>query len=207
MEIVVAAFDVDGTVTVRDCVVPFMRRVAGRAGLVRAFVSSPVTVARLVTARDRDGLKEHVVSRVFRGTPVDEVLEEGVRFAAEVASGWIRADVAERMRWHQSMGHVVVFVSASLHPYLEPLGDLCEVDAVVCTTLESDGDVFTGGLVGNNCRGPEKVARLREWMTVAGIPHDALKYAYGDSSGDTELLAAAGTGLHVRRDEITAVPA
>ena len=28
---VVAAFDVDGTVTTRDCVVPFLRRVAGTA--------------------------------------------------------------------------------------------------------------------------------------------------------------------------------
>ncbi len=207
MEVVVAAFDVDGTVTVRDCVVPFMRRVAGRAGLARAVLSSPLRVAALLAARDRDGLKEHIVERVFRGRSVDAVNEEGVRFAEVVADGWIREDVAARLRWHQSMGHVVVFVSASLHPYLEPLGDLCEVDAVVCTTLESEGDTYTGRLVGRNCRAGEKVLRLHEWMTGAGIPHGALKFAYGDSSGDTALLAAAETGLNVRKTELAGAPA
>jgi HAD superfamily hydrolase (TIGR01490 family) len=111
------------------------------------------------------------------------------------------------MRWHQREGHVVVFVSASLSPYLEPLGDLCEVDAVLCTTLETHEGMYTGNLIGANCRAGEKVARLKEWMTEAGIDHSSLMYAYGDSSGDTDLLAAAEFGINVRAIDLEGVPA
>ena len=206
MDVVVAAFDVDGTLTVRDCVVPFMRRVAGTARFVTVCLRSSRTIFGLVRKRDRDAVKRLFVQQVFAGKSVEQTESTGVAFAARVADGWLRADVAERMRWHQREGHVIVFVSASLNPYLEPLGDLCEVDAVLCTTLEENDGIYTGNLVGGNCRAAEKVARLRAWMTEAGIDHGALKYAYGDSAGDADLLDAAEHPFNVRSTELEGVP-
>ncbi len=95
-----------------------------------------------------------------------------------------------------------MLVSASLDPYLVPFGDLCEVDAVLCTQLEEVDGLYTGELVGNNCRGDEKVRRLQSWMADAGIPVTSLGYAYGDSSGDSALLAAAHTGVLVKKTEL-----
>ena len=40
----VAAFDVDGTITRRDCVVPFLRRVAGTATLGRRLVALAIAI-------------------------------------------------------------------------------------------------------------------------------------------------------------------
>ena len=207
MEPVVAAFDVDGTLTVRDCVVPFMRSTVGTVRFASICLRSAPRIARLVLARDRDAIKALFVRAVFAGRDVDAVESAGVVFAARVAEGWLRHDVAARMRWHQSEGHVVVFVSASLEPYLVPLGDLCEVDAVLCTALEEEGGVYTGALHGANCRGDEKVSRLYAWMDSAGIPRTSLGFAYGDSAGDTALLAAADAAFNVRSVDLTAVPA
>ncbi|MGA0116911.1 MAG: HAD-IB family hydrolase [Ilumatobacteraceae bacterium] len=198
MHVVVAAFDVDNTLTVRDCVVPFMQRIAGRLGFLKACVSRPLVVGKMVMARDRDALKAHFIHQVFAGKDVEHVTQQGVDFAAQVVSSWMRQDVTQRMRWHQSQGHVVVLVSASLDVYLNALGDLCEVDAVLCTELEHDSGVFTGNIVGNNCRGDEKVRRLQDWMSSAGISSNSLIYAYGDSSGDTVLLNAAQCGYNVK---------
>jgi len=92
------------------------------------------------------------------------------------------------MRWHQDQGHVVILVSASLGVYLHPLGDLLEVDAVLCTELEEMDGLLTGKLVGQNCRGREKASRVQKWCQDSGIATEDLVYAYGDSSGDTELL-------------------
>jgi phosphatidylglycerophosphatase C len=92
------------------------------------------------------------------------------------------------MRWHQEQGHVVILVSASLGAYLHPLGDLLEVDAVLCTEMEVIDGVLTGRLVGKNCRGEEKVSRVQKWREEAGIDVQDLVYAYGDSSGDKQLL-------------------
>ena len=202
----VAAFDVDGTLTVRDCVQPFLVRVGGWTGVTRAVVSKPMVAAGAALRRDRDRLKEIVVGGVLRGRRVAQVEEIGERFADEVAAGWLRPDTVARLRWHQRMGHRIVLVSASLGPYLRPLGRRLEVDEVLCTEPLSAGDRFADGLDGGNCRAAEKVRRLDAWLKTAGLD-DATVWAYGDSAGDRELLARADHPLLVKGATVTAAPA
>lgn len=188
MNVTVAAFDVDNTLTVRDCVVPFMRSVVGTSRLMKVMLSNAGKTIQSVRRRDRDALKAKFVAGVFAGKNADEIEALGVQFASKVAERWLRSDVATRMRWHQEQGHVVILVSASLGVYLHPLGDLLEVDAVLCTELEEVDGVLSGQLIGKNCRGDEKVSRVQKWREEAGIDVQDLVYAYGDSSGDKQLL-------------------
>ena len=59
----------------------------------------------------------------------------------------------------------------------------------VCgSKLEIIKERLTGRLVGKNCWGPEKVARLE---ACVGALSSVCLYAYGDTRGDRELLAAA----------------
>ena len=188
MHVTVAAFDVDNTLTVRDCVVPFMRSAAGTGRLVKVILSKAGETFQSVRRRDRDALKAKFVEGIFAGKDAREVESLGIQFASKVADKWLRSDVATRLRWHQEQGHVVILVSASLGAYLHPLGDLLEVDAVLCTELEEKDGRLTGNLVGQNCRGKEKALRVQKWCQDSGIATEDLVYAYGDSSGDTELL-------------------
>ena len=188
MNVTVAAFDVDNTLTVRDCVVPFMKSVGGVSRLSKALFSDLGTTFQSIRRRDRDSLKMKFVEGIFAGKDSREVESLGIQFASKVADKWLRSDVATRMRWHQEQGHVVILVSASLGAYLHPLGDLLEVDAVLCTELEEKDGLLTGKLVGQNCRGKEKASRVQKWCQDSGIAAEDLVYAYGDSSGDTELL-------------------
>ena len=57
------------------------------------------------------------------------------------------------------------------------------------------GERLDGTLVGGNVRGPEKLRRFRAW---AG-DRDIELWAYGDSAGDRELLAAADHPHRTRR--------
>ena len=189
MNVTVAAFDVDNTLTVRDCVVPFMKSVGGISRLSKVLLTDIGETFQSVRRRDRDSLKMKFVDGVFAGKDAREVESLGIQFASKVADKWLRSDVATRMRWHQEQGHVVILVSASLGAYLHPLGDLLEVDAVLCTELEEKDGLLTGKLVGQNCRGKEKASRVQKWCQDSGIATEDLVYAYGDSSGDTELLA------------------
>jgi len=191
---IVAAFDVDGTLTSRDCVTPFLlRTVRVRAAL--ALMRHPALVVGAAVHRDRDRLKE-VVCTAFAGLDAEALDNVGAAFAHEIHRRWLRDDTIARLRRHRELGHQVVLASASLEPYLTPFGELLEVDGVVCTRLEQVDGRLTGRLDGANCRGAEKARRLDAWLTANGL-EAALLWAYGDSNGDRELLARADHAVWV----------
>jgi phosphatidylglycerophosphatase C len=192
---VVAAFDVDGTLTTGDCVTPFLRRAAGRR-LWTTLLRRPLALAASTARRDRDGLKELACS-ALRGIESTEIEHLGEAFAREVGAGRLRDDTVARLRRHRELGHTVILASASLDPYLVPLGRSLGVDGVVCTVLERGRDGrLTGRLAGANCRGAEKARRVSDWLRENDLAGAEL-WAYGDSSGDDELLALADHPLRV----------
>ena len=192
---VVAAFDVDGTLTTGDCVTPFLRRAAGRR-LWTTLLRRPLALAASTARRDRDGLKELACS-ALRGIESTEIEGLGDAFAREVGAGRLRDDTVARLRRHRELGHTVILASASLDPYLVPLGRSLGVDGVVCTVLERGRDGrLTGRLAGANCRGAEKARRVSDWLRENDLAGAEL-WAYGDSSGDDELLALADHPLRV----------
>src|SRR4051794_20651269 len=178
----IAAFDFDGTLTRRDCMVPFLRRVAGSRALARAMVAEAGPLAR----RDRDALKAGVLRRLLAGRLAADVDAQGEAFATHIIAKQLRDDTRRRIDWHQAQGHRTVIVSASLRPYLGPVARHLGVDAVICTELEVAHGRLTGELIAGNCRGQAKAARLAEWLGPDTPPS---LWAYGDSSGDAELLA------------------
>lgn len=191
----VAAFDVDGTLTTRDCLTPFLRRAAGRR-LWTTLLRHPLALCSALARRDRDRLKELACS-ALRGAEPDRIDALGALLAREIEAGWLRSDTVARLRRHRELGHTVILASASLDPYLLPLGEALGVDGVVCTVLERAADGrLTGRLAGANCRGAEKARRVRTWLETHGLADTEL-WAYGDSSGDDELLALADHPLRV----------
>jgi phosphatidylglycerophosphatase C len=189
----VAAFDVDGTLTTADCVVPFLRRTAGTGRLVGRLLRSPASLVAAGSRRDRDGLKAASVAAAFRGVPLATVEADAERFAHMVYERWLRPEAVESLRSHLDAGDTVLLVSASFEVYLRPLADLLGASDVLAVRLEvDDAGVLTGRLDGPNCRGAEKVVRLHDWLDRHLGGRDAVHLsAYGDSRGDREMLADA----------------
>ena len=183
----VAAFDFDGTLARQDTFVPFLRWACGNRRTVLAAASA----AR--TTRDRDVLKLATLATLFRGWDESRFAAKGVDYSHRLPA-LLRPEMLSRLRWHQAEGHAVVLVSASLGAYLRPLADALGIDAALAVELEATPDgTLTGGVLGGaNTRGAGKVARLQEWLDEAyGPDADVELWAYGDSSGDEELLDAA----------------
>lgn len=190
---VVVAIDFDETITDRDCVIPFMMRVAGRGPFLFGIVRRLPRLVGSIVRRDRNAMRAVGTEAAFtrrHHTVVDRLAREWGR---EIVTGNLRHDVVARIGWHLEQGHRVVIVSASYENYLNVVAAHLGLHGVCGTRLEVGPDGrCTGELVGPNCRGPEKVVRLDEWLASEGLSRDGVTlWAYGDSAGDRELLAAA----------------
>ena len=194
---VVAAFDLDGTLTRRDTLLPFLLKACGPAATYRAVLGVSLLLVRaLAGGARRDVAKEALLVRLLAGRPVEPLAEVAEAFADDVMP-MLRPEMIERVAEHRRAGHELVIVSASPELYVAPLGRRLGFDAVLGTRLETDAEGrLTGRLLGPNCRGEEKAVRLREWLGEEGT---AEIWAYGDSRGDREMLALARTGIRVHR--------
>lgn len=185
----IAVFDFDGTLTYRDSFLPFLRMALGPLRFDRGLlVLSPLLAGYSLGLVENWRAKLAVVSYFLTGLTAAQLEWHGQRFAKEKIPQMLRPSALERLRWHQAKGHETIVVSASLEAYLLPLVETIGVDRVIGSKLEVQSGVLTGKLSGKNCYGPEKVARLQ---ALLGDLSQYSIYAYGDSRGDKELLAAA----------------
>ncbi|HUY42920.1 MAG TPA: HAD-IB family hydrolase [Acidimicrobiales bacterium] len=191
---VVAAFDLDGTLAKGGSVFKWLCAVAGRRHAYRAALSLalPLAMGAIRSGRHADEAKERLFRRLLAGRTLDEVKDQSRVFAVDHLATYGRALVLERLRWHQAQGHDVVIVSASPQLYVDVIADELGVRAGIGTCLAVDvRGRLTGGYLGRNCRGSEKLRRLREWIETRGYRGDPILYAYGNSRGDRRLLLAA----------------
>jgi phosphatidylglycerophosphatase C len=200
----IAAFDFDGTLTRRDTLVPFLVRACGARAVARAASKvGPLAVrARLgrleAELHQRDAVKEALLGHLLAGRPASWLAEEGRRYAPTLPARF-RPEMVRQVAWHRAEGHELVIVSAGLRAYLEPYAEAEGFDHVIAVGMEEGADGrLTGRLTGPNVRGPEKAVRLSEWL---GDDRPEVLWAYGNSSGDTELLAMADVPVWVAGPE------
>lgn len=182
------AFDFDGTLTVRDSYTAFL---IWRAGPLKALLGAlrlaPAALSWLIH-RDRGRIKA-AATRVFLAGATRVQLEADAKaFAGQVSRRLLRPDaVIAWKRWRREEVRLVI-VTASPEIVVAPFARGLGADGLIGTDLAFDAqDRATGGFQGANCRGPQKVARIR-----AAFGEDVtIRAAYGDTSGDTEMLAAA----------------
>jgi phosphatidylglycerophosphatase C len=185
----VAVFDFDGTITRRDSTTAFLLATVPARRLVPALaVRGPKLAGFRLGLVSRTAVKESLLTALLGGADEAALRQRAAAWARDALPGLVRPAALARLRWHQARGHRVVLASAAPELLLEPWARAVAIDDVLATRLEVRSGRVTGRLEGPNCYGPEKVARLR--ALLGGL--DAFDvYAYGDSRGDRELLAAA----------------
>jgi len=191
---IVAAFDLDGTLTEGGSVFLWLRRLAGTGRAYRAALRLlvPLTVGALRSSQWADSAKERLFHALLAGRDLGQVTEVSRAFAVEHLEHEGRARLIERLEWHRSMGHDVVIVSASPQIYVDVVGEVLEANGALGTRLAVDPrGQLTGSYLGKNCRGTEKMRRLSEWIEGREYPVAPVIYAYGNSRGDRRLLAGA----------------
>ncbi len=104
-------------------------------------------------------------------------------------------EALRQISWHRERGHAIYFLSGTLGPFARAVALLLAPHfgeiLVSATELETVGGRLTGGIIGDAICGPAK-ARA---MIRLGDRHNldlTRSFAYGNSSTDRWMLAAAG---------------
>ncbi|WP_109698003.1 HAD family hydrolase [Chitinophaga deserti] len=188
MKQAIAFFDFDGTITRKDTLFEIIRFHKGKAALYAGMaLLSPLLVLFKMKVISNQRMKEIVLRFYFNGTPVAAFQEQCDAFCRERLPELLRPKAVNAIAWHQSEGHAVYIVTASAENWVRPWAEKLGVPVLGSRLAIEDGRI-TGLLQGKNCNGDEKVCRIRE--SVKLTPYQTI-YAYGDSSGDKEMLELA----------------
>ena len=184
----IVAFDFDGTLTIRDSFTAFLRWRAGAAGWALGLARMTPALAAYVGDRDRGRIKAASVREFLLGVERATLEAEAERYADQVWDRFMRPDALACWKaWGEKGAHRVI-VTASPETTVAPFARRLGAEGLLGTQLVFDAqDRVTGAFAGANCRGEEKVRRLRE----AYGDDMMLAAAYGDTSGDTEMIAIA----------------
>jgi phosphatidylglycerophosphatase C len=184
----IVAFDFDGTLTIRDSFTAFLRWRAGPAGWAIGLAKMTPALAAYIGDRDRGRIKAASVREFLHGVERQTLEAEAERYADQVWDRFMRPDALACWKaWGEKGAHRVI-VTASPETTVAPFARRLGAEGLLGTQLVFDAqDRVTGAFAGENCRGEEKVRRLR-----AAYGKDMkLTAAYGDTSGDTEMIAVA----------------
>ncbi|RAG80471.1 HAD-IB family hydrolase [Streptacidiphilus pinicola] len=200
-----AMFDVDETLITVKSMFRFLEYDFQARGLApRAYRQAAERLHR----RSAAGVSRQQTNReyyqLFAGRPVDETLANGrAWFAEELAGGrLLHQPVLAALRRHQARGAVVVLVSGSFRPALEPLAELLEVQEVLCSEPEIVAGHYTGQLE-RPVIGVEKGWLASEMLLRYGVAREHA-FAYADHASDLPLLHAVGHPMAVGDDTVLA---
>ena len=181
-------FDFDGTLTTKDSLFGFLLHSVGLYQyLLNILLNIPNFILLALGLRKNDAAKQRLLATFFLGWESDTLYEVGKSYSIEKIPNIARKKGVEKINQHLQLGHRVILVSASLELWLAPW---CQQQGIelLATKLEKKDGLITGRFDGENCYGQQKVERLKSYLNIND--YDQI-HAYGDSAGDTEMLALA----------------
>jgi len=191
----VALFDLDGTLTWRDTLLPYLTGYVLQhpSRVLRLWRVAPAMIGYLLHG-DRGLLKSRLIRAAMGGEGRAAVDAWSDSFVAGLKGRRVfRAAALAAVEAHRSAGDRLVLLSASPDLYVPRIGSLLGFERTLCTEVRwrhdpSGEDRLDGSLKSANRRGEEK-ARCVAWLRTQ-YPHLPV-IAYGNSRSDLPHLKVA----------------
>lgn len=189
-----ALFDVDYTITKKETLMELFKYVIkeDKRNLIylpRAIYSGFMYV---IGVFDEKKVKEAFL-KFLEGSKKNDIEKLVKRFYENRLSKILYEDSIKMMKKLKDEGYDIYLISASPEFYLMELYAIPEVDRIIGTRFEFEDDTFNRKMCGLNCKGEEKVRRLKEVLEEENIEVDfENSYMFSDSLSDKPLLDLVG---------------
>jgi phosphatidylglycerophosphatase C len=192
-----AVFDLDGTITRHDTLVPYALGFVMRKSIWRLpalLLVLPAVLAHAVGLVDRGQLKSVFICAMLGGCRREALTLWTATFIDRLLRDGVFPQAIEAIQAHARSGDHLVLLSASTDLYVPAIGLALGFQEVICTGVRWKGDRLVGTLATPNRRGEEKarcVAALRKrFPNVASL-------AYGNAASDLAHLKLVDRGVLV----------
>lgn len=154
-----AVFDLDGTITPRDTLLPYVWGYLVRHPwrLPRLVGVVPACVRFLLGRADHGELKSAFIRMTLGGVRRAQLAPWTSRFVRELSAHGVLAEATKHIARHRAHGDFLVLLSASTDLYVPQVGRALGFAETICTGVEWDADRLVGRLTTPNRRGEEKV--------------------------------------------------
>lgn len=181
-------FDFDGTISTKDSFIEFMKFTHGTpVFMFRMAMGFATFFGWKIGLVKSHYTKVKALKSFYKGWTKERMDEARKRFTDEVIPTILFPKAIEKIQWHKEQGHRIIVVTASCDAWLGDWIKLMELE-VLCTEMELKEGVYTGELSQPNCRGKEKVNRVKQHLNLDNYSEI---YAYGNDHGDNQMLAIA----------------
>ncbi|WP_291632439.1 HAD-IB family hydrolase [Clostridium sp.] len=189
-----AIFDVDFTLTKRETLLEFYFFMIKKNPkfikyLPKSIISSIFYVFKIYDAskvkktfiRFIDGIEENEMKKIVK------------EFYEKRLSKILYNDGIVMMKKMKAQGYKIYLISASAEFYLSEFYNIKEVDKVIGTRFTTENGLHRNTISGENCKGDEKVKRLKEFLKNENIEVDfESSYMFSDSLSDLPLFNLVG---------------
>ena len=189
-----AIFDIDYTITKKETLMEFYKYsleedIKNIRFLPRALYSG---LMYGVGIYDERRVKECFLKFIYNIE--EEKLQDLVkRFYKNRLSKILYKDAVDMMYKLKNEGYDIYLISASPEFYINEFYNIDVVDKVIGTRFEFKEGKFIRKMLGSNCKGEEKVKRLKEVLSKENIEVDFKdSYMFSDSLSDKPLLDLVG---------------
>ena len=189
-----AIFDIDYTITRKETLMEFFKY------LVSKDIKNIKFLPRALYSGLMYGIKVYDEKRVkecflkfIENIDEKELAILTKSFYAERLSTILYEDAVNMIKKLKNEGYMVILISASPEFYIKEFYAIKEVDLIIGTKFIFENGKFVRKMSGNNCKGEEKVKRLKEVLSKENIEVDFKdSYMFSDSLSDKPLLDLVG---------------
>ena len=185
---ILALFDFDHTITTQDSFLDFIRWAKGKGALRKFYVlKSPILIGYKLGLVSGKKTKETALRYFFKDISETRFKQLGKEYVENRLEHIFRPAAIDKLNWHKAENHKIAVVTASLSYWIAAW---CEANGLdlICTEIEIVNEKVTGKLSGENNNYDEKVRRVKQQYRLEDYSDI---YAYGDSKGDSAMLAIA----------------
>ncbi len=191
-----AIFDVDFTLTRKETLIQFYSfMVKKNPKLVKHLPKNIISGLSYLTGKSTAHESKESFLGFINNIHEDDMKEIVKDFYEKRLSKILYKDAINMIKELKKQGFLIYLISASPEFYLNELYNIKEVDMIIGTKMKrsEEGIKYCNVIEGFNCKGEEKVKRLREVLKAEGKEIDfENSYMFSDSLSDLPLMNLVG---------------